>query len=159
MELKFKKLHKDAVIPKYQTKGSAGFDFHALLVKDYGENSNSTDSADEMYTWIEPNSQKIIDTGLSVAVPPGYELQVRPRSGLSFKSQITVTNAPGTIDSDYRGQIKIILFNLGDKPFYIDNGDRIAQGVVNKIEQFKIQEVEDLDETERGTGGFGSTGV
>jgi len=113
----------------------------------------------EIVEIVGPGKQRIIDTGLSVAVPEGYELQVRPRSGLSFKHKITVTNSPGTIDSDYRGEIKIIIFNLGEEDFVINKGDRIAQGVVNKIEQFDIQEVDDLDETERGGGGFGSTGV
>jgi len=162
MELKFKKLHEEAVIPKYQTKGSAGFDFHAVITPDEdGVNPVRLDDNDEMeiVEIVGPGKQRIIDTGLSVAVPEGYELQVRPRSGLSFKHKITVTNSPGTIDSDYRGEIKIIIFNLGEEDFVINKGDRIAQGVVNKIEQFDIQEVDDLDETERGGGGFGSTGV
>ena len=129
-----------------------------LHCPDYIEPIKDNDEM-EIVEIVGPGKQRIIDTGLSVAVPEGYELQVRPRSGLSFKHKITVTNSPGTINSDYRGEIKIIIFNLGEEDFVINKGDRIAQGVVNKIEQFDIQEVDDLDETERGGGGFGSTGV
>jgi dUTP pyrophosphatase len=142
--VKWKKLHKDAVIPQYQTTGSAGFDFHAVIENDL--------------FYIPAKSQAIVDTGLSVAIPEGYEMQIRPRSGLSFKYSITVTNSPGTIDSDYRGPIKVILYNLGESPFIIKNGDRIAQGVLSFVPKFIFKEVEELDDTERGQGGFGSTG-
>ena len=98
-------------------------------------------------------------TGLSIALPAGYEAQVRPRSGLAVKHGITVLNSPGTIDADYRGEVKVILANLGEEDFMLDRGDRIAQIVVAPVQQAKIAEVEELDDTIRGSGGFGSTGV
>lgn len=101
----------------------------------------------------------MIDTGLSVAVSNGYELQIRPRSGLAAKNNITVLNSPGTVDSDYRGPVKVILINHGAENFIINKGDRIAQGVISPVVQATIIEVDELDSTERGSGGFGSTGV
>lgn len=141
--LKIKKLHHDAVIPAYQSEGAAGFDLHAV------EN-------------VEAPSGKtvLVKTGLAVEVPPGYELQIRPRSGVSLKTGIMVKNSPGTIDSDYRGEVCIIIYNNGEWfGHYINKGDRIAQAVLKRVERAVIQEVEELSTTVRGTGGLGSTGV
>jgi len=143
--VKWKKLNQNAIIPKYQTDGSAGFDIHALI--------------DTESIIIPSMCQNIIKTGLSVAVPEGYEMQIRPRSGLSFKNKITITNSPGTLDSDYRGELMCILFNLGTEDFVVKNGDRIAQGKIAIVPKVEFIEVEDLDETSRNTGGFGSTGI
>jgi dUTP pyrophosphatase len=151
--LKIKKINDKAIIPAYQTSGSAGFDLHAIIVNEKNSMGEKID-----YIVIPPKNQQIIDTGLSCAVPLGYEMQIRPRSGLAFKNKITVTNSPGTIDSDYRGEIKVILYNLGEQSFIVKDGDRIAQAVISPIIVVEIEEVEVLDETERGDGGFGSTG-
>lgn len=129
--------------PSYSTVNSAGMDIRAFLKKE---------------KIILPGDKTIIDTGIFVEIPTGYEIQIRPRSGLSFKNGITVLNTPGTIDSDYRGEVKVILINLSKEKFTINNGDRIAQMVVNKYEQVKWQEVDSVSETER-KGGFGSTGI
>lgn len=141
MKMKIKKLHQDAVIPSYQSQGAAGFDFHAIedLV-------------------LKPGQRGLVGTGLAVAIEKNYELQVRPRSGLALKHGISLVNTPGTIDSDYRGEVKIILINHGQEDFTITKGERIAQGVINEIYQAKIEVVKDLDSTERGENGFGSTG-
>jgi dUTP pyrophosphatase len=167
MQLKFKKSSDKAIIPKYQTIGSSGFDFHAVVDENnlpksavrLGLGGLLSPYGDTPQIVIPPGEQRIIDTGLSVEIPPGFEIQVRPRSGLAAKHCITVTNSPGTIDCDYSGHIRVILFNLGDKPFVIKNGDRVAQGVVQKVEQMEIVEVSEIRDTERGVGGFGSTGV
>ena len=108
---------------------------------------------------IAPGNRGLVGTGFAFAIPQGYEVQVRPRSGLALKKGISVLNTPGTIDSDYRGEIKVILANLGDEDFVIERGDRIAQIVVAPVQRGDLIEVADLDETRRGTGGFGSTGV
>tara|TARA_B100000579_G_C22614829_1_gene749014 strand:- start:451 stop:882 length:432 start_codon:yes stop_codon:yes gene_type:complete len=129
--------------PSYSTANSAGMDIRAFLKKE---------------KIILPGDKIIVDTGLFVEIPTGYEIQIRPRSGLSFKNGITVLNTPGTIDSDYRGEVKVILINLSKEKFTINNGDRIAQMVVNKYEQVTWQEVDCITETER-KGGFGSTGI
>jgi dUTP pyrophosphatase len=131
-------------LPKYETKLSAGVDLRAHL--------------SEAIT-IAPLERKLVKTGLFMAIPEGYEAQVRPRSGLALKKGITVLNAPGTIDADYRGEIGVILVNLSNEPFEVENGERIAQLVVAKCEQANFVEVNELDETKRGEGGFGSTGV
>lgn len=141
VNLKIKKLNDEAVIPEYQTKGAAGFDFH------------STDSV-----VLYPNDTALVSTGLAFAVPEGFELQVRPRSGLSAKTGLRVANAPGTVDSDYRGEVKIIITNTGFVPQHIKKGDRIAQGVLCPVYQAVFDVIDDLDETERGSGAFGSTG-
>ena len=107
---------------------------------------------------ISPNSSKLIPTGISVAIEEGYEIQIRPRSGLAAKSNISVLNTPGTIDSDYRGELKVILFNHGTIKFVVNNNDRIAQMVLSPILKVNFEEVDELPETVRGTGGFGSTG-
>ncbi|EOZ96731.1 Deoxyuridine 5'-triphosphate nucleotidohydrolase [Indibacter alkaliphilus LW1] len=130
-------------LPQYQTELSAGLDLRANL--------------DEPVTLL-PLERKLIGTGLFIELPAGYEAQIRPRSGLAFKHGLTVLNTPGTIDADYRGEIKVLLVNLSNEPFTVANGERVAQMVVAKHEQIKWQLSELLSETERGTGGYGSTG-
>ncbi|MEN5145455.1 dUTP diphosphatase [Brevundimonas diminuta] len=132
-------------LPAYETAGSAGMDLRAALAE--GET-----------LVLEPGQRKLIPTGLKIALEPGYEAQVRPRSGLALKHGISAPNAPGTIDSDYRGEVGVILINHGELPFEIKRGDRIAQMVIARYEQARMIEVEAVDETERGDGGFGSTG-
>ncbi|MCI7047359.1 dUTP diphosphatase [Helicobacter sp.] len=139
--LKIRKLVPEAILPKYQTQGSAGFDLCAV-----------------QSTTIPAGKWALIPTGLAFSFKEGYEMQVRPRSGLALQYGITLLNTPGTIDSDYRGEIKVIMMNLGNEDFVINKGDRIAQAVLCKVKQAKIKEVEVLDETKRGEGGFGSTG-
>lgn len=141
MQIKFKKLSKDAKLPEYKTTGSAGMDVYSI------ENC-----------FLHPLERRILKTGIAVEIPSGYEIQVRPRSGLACKEGISVINTPGTIDADYRGEIGICLVNLSNEMYPVKVGDRIAQLVVNKIEQPEIVEVDELDVTERGDGGFGSTG-
>jgi dUTP pyrophosphatase len=130
-------------LPAYETAGSAGMDLRAAV--------------NEPMTLIA-GARAAIPTGLAFAVQPGFEAQIRPRSGLALKNGITCLNTPGTIDSDYRGEVKVILVNLGHEPFTIQRGDRIAQMVIAPVVQAEILEVETLDETLRGAGGFGSTG-
>lgn len=154
MEVKIKKLKEDAIIPKYQTAGAAGFDFHS--VEDGNEYAIGLKI--EHGVMLRPGEVKLFSTGLSVEIPSGYELQVRPRSGLAIKNKITVLNSPGTVDSDYRGEIKIILYNAGDQPYLIGKGERIAQGVISPVIQAIFTEVDNLSDTERNSGGFGSTG-
>ena len=163
MKLEIKKLHEDAIIPEYKTSGSAGFDFHAIAVPDDESTFNVSESSQDgkiqaRAIRIEPGERFLVKTGLAVAVPEGFELQVRPRSGLAIKSGISVVNSPGTVDSDYRNEVGVILINHGSETFNIENGDRIAQGVIAKVEQVEFDEVEELDSTER-KGGFGSTGI
>jgi len=141
LEIRIKKLYPDVEIPKYQTSGAVGFDLRAV----------------ESIS-IPSGEARLIGTGLAVELPSGYELQIRPRSGLALKHSITVLNSPGTVDSDYRGEIKVILINHGKSDFQISKGDRIAQAVVNRVEIVDIVEVEKLSETQRGDKGFGSTG-
>ena len=138
-----KKLNSKVKLPEYKTSGSSGMDLMACL-----------DSPIK----IAPNSLELIPTGLSIAIPEDLEIQIRPRSGLAAKSNIGVLNAPGTIDSDYRGEIKIILFNHGDKKFTVKNNDRVAQMVIAPILKADFEEVDKLPDTIRGIGGFGSTG-
>ena len=138
-----KKLNPKVKLPSYKTEGSSGMDLMALT---------------EDKIVIKPNKSALVPTGLSVAIPNDTEIQIRPRSGLAAKSSISVLNTPGTIDSDYRGELKVILFNHGDKEFIINNGDRIAQMVLVPILKVQFEEVQDLPETIRGSGGFGSTG-
>ena len=151
--LKMKKYDPNAIIPKYAHEGDAGFDFTAII----NEKDTMGNWADDIL--VAPGEKYIVRTGISMAIPKGYEVQVRPRSGLAYKHGITIINSPGTIDSTFRGEILIILLNTGNEPFKIETGDRIAQGVVSKIPKAEILEVEELDETERGAGGFGSTGT
>lgn len=146
INIPIKKLSKNAVIPEYKTDGSAGMDFHALIRSDgYAIN-------------IFPGKTELIRTGLAMAIPTGYELQIRPRSGLSLDTKLRIANSPGTIDSDYTGEIKIIVENIGDTPIIIAHHDRIAQGVLCKVPQAEFIEVEELSGTVRGEGGFGSSG-
>ena len=139
--------HEHAVglsLPTYATEHSAGMDLSAAL---------------EEAIEIGPGERALIPTGLSIALPAGYEAQIRPRSGLALKHGVTVLNAPGTIDADYRGEIKVILANLGTEPFTIERGMRIAQMVIAKHAHVEWEVVKDLQESERGEGGFGSTGT
>lgn len=144
MIVKFNKLNSSAIIPSYQTEHSAGMDISACL---------------EQPIVIKPLQRTIVPTGLAVEVPEGFEVQVRARSGLSAKHGISLVNGIGTIDADYRGEIGVILVNLGEKNFVINSGDRIAQLVVAKYEKVGIVESMELSNTQRGGGGFGSTGV
>lgn len=132
-------------LPAYETIGSAGMDVRAAVSR-------------EDPILLQAGERAMIPTGLSVAIPQGYEIQVRPRSGLAAKHGLTCLNTPGTIDSDYRGEIKVILINLGQDAFTIQRGERIAQLVLAPVTQLAWKEVDELDETERGAGGFGSTG-
>lgn len=136
----------DLPLPSYETSGSAGMDLPAAI--------------EETETLVLQSLERTaIPTGLQIAIPDGFEGQVRPRSGLAFRHGLTVTNAPGTIDSDYRGELKVLLVNLGREPVTIERGMRIGQLVIAPVVQANVSEVATLDETERGTGGFGSTGV
>lgn len=130
-------------LPQYMTNGAAGMDLYAAV---------------EDTETIQPGEIKLVSAGISIALPEGYEAQIRPRSGLALKHGITMVNTPGTIDSDYRGEVGLILTNLGQAPFIIKRGDRIAQMVINKVARAEFFEVADMDETERNSGGFGSTG-
>jgi len=138
-----KKLNQKVELPKYKTDGSSGLDLMAFI-----ENPMT----------IIPNTSALIPTGISVAVSNDLEIQIRPRSGLAAKSNITVLNTPGTIDSDYRGEIKIILFNHGKENFIVNNKDRVAQMILAPIVKIEFEEVDELPDTIRGSGGFGSTG-
>lgn len=131
-------------LPKYETVNSAGMDLRANI---------------DSPILLKPLDRKLIPTGLHIALPEGYEAQVRPRSGLALKKGITVLNTPGTIDADYRGEVGVILVNLSHEDFVVQSGERIAQMVINKVEQAEFIQVEVLDETERGEGGFGHTGT
>ena len=141
-KIQIKKLSVSVSIPKYETPGSSGMDIAAFI------KNNVT---------IYPGEKALVPTGFSISVPIGYEVQIRPRSGLAAKKSITVLNTPGTIDADYRGEVKVILINLGKEKFIIENGDRIAQMVVCPVTQANFEEVKVLSNTERGSGGFGST--
>ena len=143
VKILIKKTNKEVITPKYKTDGSSGVDLSAFLNKE---------------VVIKPNSSELIPTGLQVAIPEELEIQIRPRSGLAAKESIGVLNSPGTIDSDYRGELKIILFNHGKEDFIINNGDRIAQMVLVPIVKMEFEEVDSLPNTVRGQGGFGSTG-
>jgi|TARA_B110001452_G_scaffold265521_1_gene270324 dUTP pyrophosphatase len=139
-----KRLSNQVSLPQYETDGASGMDLGAFTDK---------------IIKIKSNEKAIIPTGLSVAIPKGFELQIRPRSGLAVKNSLTILNTPGTIDSDYRGEIKVIIFNLGKKTFEVTNGLRIAQMVLCPIAKVNFEEVKNLNETARGEGGFGSTGT
>ena len=143
VKILIKKTNKEVITPKYKTDGSSGVDLSAFL---------------EKKVVIKPDSSELIPTGLQVAIPEELEIQIRPRSGLAAKESIGVLNSPGTIDSDYRGELKIILFNHGKEDFIINNGDRIAQMVLVPIIKMEFEEVDSLPDTVRGKGGFGSTG-
>ena len=138
-----KKLNSRVKLPEYKTSGSSGMDLMAFVEKPIK---------------ISPNNVQLIPTGLSIAIPDDLEIQIRPRSGLAAKYSIGVLNTPGTIDSHYRGEIKIILFNHGDKDFVVNNNDRVAQMILTPVIKMELEEVDQLPETIRGVGGFGSTG-
>jgi len=138
-----KKFDKDIKLPTYKTSGSSGMDLVAYIKNKIA---------------IDPGATAIIPTGIAVAIPKNYEMQIRPRSGLASKNSISVLNTPGTIDSDYRGEIKIILINLSKKSFIVKSGDRVAQMILCPIAKGKLKEVKNLPKTMRGKGGFGSTG-
>ena len=140
--IRLKKLHADAIVPAYQSTEAAGFDLHALEDAELGAGDRA-----------------LIKTGLAIALSAGYELQVRPRSGLALKHGVTGLNSPGTVDSDYRGELMIILINHGHETFSIKKGERIAQGVLKEVIQADFAVVDELDATERGHKGFGSTGL
>jgi dUTP pyrophosphatase len=143
MNIKIKKLHPDVLLPQYSHPGDAGMDLYNM-----GEE-----------VVLKPLARALLPTGLKVAVPAGYELQVRPRSGMALKKGLTVLNTPGTIDAGYRGEVGIIVFNAsGDEAVTIKKGDRVAQIVLKKVEEIEWNVVDELDETSRNEGGFGSTG-
>lgn len=134
----------DLPLPNYESVAAAGMDLRAAVTSPMV---------------IKPGERVMIPTGLQMALPEGYEAQIRPRSGLAIRNGITMLNTPGTIDADYRGEVKVIAINHGDEEFVVKHGDRIAQMVIAPVTQFPVVEVSDLDETERGDGGFGSTGM
>ena len=142
MNIQIKKISEDAIIPKYAHEGDSGFDFYSI--EDYK---------------LAPGKRTLIKTGLQVSIPLGYELQIRPKSGLALKKGLTVLNTPGTVDAGYRGEIGIILINLGEEEYFVEKGSKVAQGVVCQVENPEIEEVKELSETSRGEGGFGSTGL
>ena len=147
-------------LPKYAHKGDAGFDLRANVEEI--ENDNYLFNAIKFNATtiiLNPGGRVLIPTGLYMAIPEGYELQIRPRSGLALKYGITVVNTPGTIDAVYRGNIGVILKNDGTEPFIIEQGDRIAQGVLNKVEEANLIEVDSLDETDRSDSGYGKSGI
>lgn len=141
--VQIRRLRPDAIAPRYQTADAAGMDLHAAL--------------DEPLT-IAPGAVVAVPTGLAMAIPRGFEGQVRPRSGLARNHAITVANAPGTVDSDFRGQVMVLLVNLGREPYTIQHGDRVAQLVIAPVSQAELVDVDELPPSERGAGGFGSTG-
>ncbi|MCB1153448.1 dUTP diphosphatase [bacterium] len=143
IRVKFLEGAEDLPLPSYMTPHAAGMDLRAAVT--------------EPLT-LEPGDRNAVPTGLAFAIPPGYEGQVRPRSGLALKSGITVPNAPGTIDADYRGEVKVILANMGSEPFTIHRGDRIAQLIIAPVTHAEMVAVDELDDTDRGDGGFGHTG-
>jgi len=146
--VRFRRLdgNADLPIPAYATSGAAGFDLRAAV-------------PDDAPLLLQPGERMLVPTGFACAVPHGYEMQVRPRSGLAVKHGVSVANSPGTVDSDYRGPLMVCLINLGREPFAIRRGDRIAQAVVAPAPQLTLIEAEELDATARGEGGFGSTGI
>ena len=144
VKILIKKLNPKVKLPNYKTDGSSGMDLMAFLDKPIS---------------ILPQKSELIPTGLSIAIPNNTEIQIRPRSGLAIKNNISVLNTPGTVDSDYRGELKVILYNHGNKEFIVNNEDRIAQMVLVPVIKANFEEVENLPETIRGEGGFGSTGI
>lgn len=142
MKIKIKKIHPQAIVPKYHSNGAAGFDLHACEA-----------------CIIKAGKISLIKTGLAMAIEGGFELQIRPRSGLAFKNSISVLNAPGTIDSDYRGEIGVLLINYSQVDFAVYVGDRIAQGIIAQVFQAHFEECSELDSTQRGINGFGSSGI
>ncbi len=145
MKVLVKRLHSlDLPLPHYMTPGSSGVDLYAAL-------------EDELH--IPAGRSVLVPTGIAIAMPEGFEAQVRPRSGLALKHGLTLLNTPGTIDADYRGEIKVIVINLGDKEYILKKGERIAQMIFARVEKAELLEIDELDETMRGAGGFGHTGA
>jgi len=144
LRIRFKRLHEQARVPCYMTALAAGMDLHACL---------------DAQLVLAPGERRLVPTGLAMAIPAGFEGQVRPRSGLALRHGIGMVNAPGTIDADYRGEIGVILINHGQAPFVIEHGDRIAQLVIASVVRAELEETAELDETLRGNGGFGHTGM
>ena len=143
VKILIKRISSKVTLPQYKTIGSSGMDIAAFLDNEI---------------FIKPSEKKIIPTGIKLKIPKGYEIQIRPRSGLASNNDITVLNTPGTIDSDYRGEIKVIIYNHGNRNFIINNGDRIAQMILCPVVKMKLEEAIDLPKTIRGQSGFGSTG-
>ena len=143
-EILIKRLSKEITLPKYETDGSSGMDLVANI---------------EEKIEIKPGKAEVIPTGFALGIPKNFEVQIRPRSGLAAKNQISVLNTPGTIDADYRGELKVILINLGNKSFIVKKGLRVAQMVLCPVVKATLKEVETLEDTKRGSGGFGSTGL
>ena len=145
MQVYIKRLHSfDLPLPRYMTAGAAGVDLYAAVEDDLA---------------IAPGGWALIPIGIAIALPEDYEAQIRPRSGLALKYGLTLLNTPGTIDWDYRGEIKVIVINLGDKEYILHRGERIAQMIFNRVEKAELIEVQELDDTNRGAGGFGHTGT
>ena len=146
MKIYIKRLKRDhpVSLPQYMTEGSSGMDLYASLEKE---------------VTLVPGERRLVSTGVSVAIPEGFEGQIRPRSGLAIQSGIGIVNGPGTIDADYRGEIGVLLINFGKEPFTIHNGDRIAQMVISQVFRVHLEEVDDLPVTRRQGGGFGHTGI
>jgi len=145
MQVYIKRLHSfDLPLPRYMTAGAAGVDLYAAVEQDVA---------------IAPGGRVLIPTGIAIALPENYEAQIRPRSGLALKHGLTLLNTPGTIDWDYRGEIKVIVINLGDKEYILQRGERIAQMIFNRVEKAELIEVQELDDTNRGAGGLGHTGT
>lgn len=142
IKVQITRIKENAVIPKYAHKGDAGVDLYSC--EDYS---------------LKPGERVLVSTGIKISVPNGYEAQIRPRSGLALKHGISVCNTPGTIDSGYRGEIGVILINHGNEVFKVEKGTRVCQMIFNKVEEADFEEVKELDETKRGAGGFGHTGV
>ncbi|MCX6798783.1 MAG: dUTP diphosphatase [Candidatus Diapherotrites archaeon] len=142
MKILVKKLSGDAIVPAYAHKGDSGMDLFA----------NETAE-------LQPGERRLVKTGIAIAVPHGFEAQVRPKSGIAINDGVTVLNTPGTVDSSYRGAVCVILVNLGDKKYLVEKGKKIAQLVINKVEEAQVEIADDLDKTSRGAGGFGSTGL
>ena len=143
VKILIKKLDPTVILPEYKTNGASGMDLLAFIKEPIN---------------LKSQTSFLVPTGLSVAIPENYEIQIRPRSGLAAKNNVSVLNTPGTIDSDYRGEIKVIIFNHGNDNFFINNGDRIAQMILAPVIKMQLEETLDLTETTRGAGGFGSTG-
>jgi len=141
VKIKITKIKENAIIPKYAHEGDAGVDLYST--EDYV---------------LKPGERVLVSTGIKIAVPKGYEAQIRPKSGLALKNGISIVNTPGTVDAPYRGEIGIIIINLGQEEYKIEKGKKIAQMVINKVEEAEFEEVDELDETTRNEGGFGSTG-
>jgi len=141
IKIQITKIKENAIIPKYAHEGDAGVDLYSA--EDYV---------------LKPGERILVSTGIKIAVPKGYEAQVRPKSGLALKHGISVANTPGTVDAGYRGEVGVIAINLGNEAYNIEKGKKIAQMVINKIEEAEFEEVDELDETSRNEGGFGSTG-